>query len=237
MKQGFQWAIVGAVLLAAYPSSRLAGQVGHDPAHSPFRDIQRGTGPVFFAGHLSGDRGRADAGPGNALGIGMRYELSLGRATLVQFTTAYLKGDRFIRNPAVSDTVARKREGPFDTDILLTEVGLQLRLTGGKTWHGLAPYLGTGLGLAFDTRSPGDTTLSGYHFGTKLTVSGATGVRWYASRKVSVHLDARALFWRLKYPVSFHSAAADGSRVIPITDPLTEWTGHPWVSLGVGWIF
>jgi len=226
-----------AVFLTAQPPNRLAAQVGHDPAHSPFRDIQRGAGPVFFVGHLSGDRGRADAGPGNGLGAGIRYELGLGRATLSQFTVAYLKADRFIRNPAVDDTSARSRTGPFDTDILLTEVALQLRLTGGKTWHGFSPYLGTGLGMAFDLHSPGDTTGSRYEFGTKFTVSAASGVRWYATRKVIVHLDARALFWKLKYPVSFRSTAPDGSRVIQLTDPLSEWTGHPWLSLGIGWIF
>jgi hypothetical protein len=215
----------------------LSAQVGHDPATSPYRDIQRGVGPVFFAGHLSGDRGRGDAGPGNALGIGARYELPLGRATVAQLTVAYLKGDRFIRNPFVSDTAATRRTGPVDTDLLFTEFALQLRLTGGKTWHGLAPYFGGGIGLAFDTHSPGDTTDSGYQFGTKLTFSGATGVRWHVARKMTVHLDGRMVFWRLKYPLSFHSLGPDGSRVVSIAQPLTEWTSHPWVSLGIGWIF
>ena len=226
-----------AVFLAVYPANRLTAQVGHDPAHSPYRDIQRGVGPVFFAGHLSGDRGRADAGPSNALGIGARYELPLGRATLAQFTVAYLKGDRFIVNSALSDTAQGRRTGPVDTDILFTEFALQLRLTGGKTWHGFAPYVGGGIGLAFDARSPGDTTDSGYQFGTKLTFSGATGVRWHATRKVTVQLDGRAVFWRLRYPLSFHQLGPDGARVISIDHPLTEWTTHPWVSLGIGWIF
>ena len=226
-----------AVLLTAYPANRLTAQVGHDPATSPYRDIQRGVGPVFFAGHLSGDRGRADAGPGSALGIGARYELPLGRATVAQLTVAYLKGDRFIRNPFVSDTAPTRRTGPVDTDLLFTEFALQLRLTGGKTWHGLAPYFGGGIGLAFDTRSPGDTTDSGYQFGTKLTFSGATGVRWHVARKVTVHVDGRMVFWRLKYPLSFHSLGPDGNRVVSILQPLTEWTTHPWVSLGIGWIF
>jgi hypothetical protein len=52
-----------------------------------------------------------------------------------------------------------------------------------------------------------------------------------------VQLDARAMFWRLKYPPSFHATAPDGSRVIPIEEPLTDWTMHPWVTLGIGWIF
>ena len=232
-----QVAVMGVVLLTAYPTNRLTAQVGHDPAQSPFRDIQRGAGPVVFAGHLGGDRGRAGVGPSNALGFGLRYELALGRSTVAQFTAAYLKGDRFIVNPAVDSTSPNRRIGPVDTDILFTEVALQLRLTGGKTWHGFAPYLGTGLGMAFDLRSPGDATSSGYQFGTKFMLGGSAGVRWHATRKMAVHLDARAVLWRLRYPVSFHSAAPDGSRVVPITEPLTDWTLHPWVSLGIGWIF
>ena len=226
-----------AMLLSNIPTVQLSAQVGHDPAHSPYWDVQRGVGPVFFAGHLSGDRGRADAGPSNALGFGARYELPLGRSTLVQFTAAYLKGDRFIRNPTLADTARDKRYGPVDSDLLFTEFALQLRLTGGKAWHGLAPYFGSGIGLTLDLRSPGDTTDSGYKFGTKLTFSAATGVRWHVTRKINVQLDARSVFWRLKYPLSFHSLGPDGTRVIPIEKPLTEWTTHPWVSLGFGWIF
>src|SRR5712671_5292159 len=199
-------------LLSIVPSVHLSAQVGHDPAHSPYTDIQRGVGPVFFAGHLSGDRGRADAGPSNALGFGARYELALGRSTLVQFTAAYLKVDRFIRNPTLPDTARAKRYGPVDSDLLFTEFALQLRLTGGKTWHGLAPYFGGGMGLMFDTRSPGDTTDSGYKFGTKLTFSVATGMRWHITRKINVQVDARSVFWRLKYPLSFHSLGPDGTR-------------------------
>lgn len=225
------------LVLSIIPSVHLSAQVGHDPAHSPFRDIRAGAGPVFFAGHLSGDRGRGDAGPANGLGIGVRYELAMGRATLVQFSAAYLKADRFIRDPSVADSAPTRRTGPFDTEILLTEVALQLRLTGGKTWHGFAPYLGTGLGMAFPLSAPGDTTGSSYKFGTKFTISAATGLRWHASRKLTVHLDTRMLFWRLTYPISFHDLSSDGGRIVPILDPLHEWTAHPWVSLGVGWNF
>jgi len=215
----------------------LPAQIGHDPSHSPFRDIQTGAGPVFFAGHLSGDRGRGDAGPANGLGIGVRYELAMGRSTVMQFSGAYLKADRFIRDPSVPDSAPTRRTGPFDTEILLTEVALQLRLTGGKTWHGFAPYIGTGLGLALPLSAPGDTTGSGYKFGNKLTISAATGLRWHASRKMTVHFDTRLLFWRLNYPISFHDLSTDGVRIVPVLDPLHEWTAHPWVSLGIGWNF
>lgn len=235
--QVIQVTVVGAVLLTAYPTNRLTAQVGTDPARSPYRDIIRGPGPVVFVGRLTGDRGRAGVGPGDALSIGLRYELSLSRAMVLQFSTALLKGDRFIVNPAADSASPNRRTGPVDTDLLLTEMGLQLRLTGAKTWHGLAPYLGAGIGLAFDARSPGDTTRSGYKFGTKATMAGIAGVRWHPARRITVHADAHALFWRLRYPVSFQTPAGDGTRVVPLSEGRTDWTLHPWISLGVGWTF
>jgi len=225
------------VLLGVWAPWRALPAQGHDPAHSPYRDIARGTGVIFFAGHLSGGRGKADAGPSNALTAGLRYEMPLGRSIVSQLTAAYLKGDRFIVNPAADSTSPNRRTGPADAGLLFTELALQLRLTGGKTWHGVSPYLGGGMGLAFDLHSPGDTTKSEYRFGTKVTFTASTGLRWYPARKMVVQLDGRVAWWRLKYPSSFRDPAPDGSRVISLTQPLTDWTRHPWVSLGIGWIF
>jgi len=227
------------VLLSIVPSFHLSAQVGHDPAHSPYRDILLHPGPVVFVGHLGADRGVAGAGTSNALTFGARYEIPAGKTLHFQFTGAYLHGDRFIINPGADSASPARKTGPFTSDLALVEVGMQLRLTGGKTWRGFAPYVGTGLGLIFDVNSPGDTTGSGYQFGTKLTLALATGVRWYPARHLMINADVRAQLWRLKYPISFHDAtqASDGSRVIPLTQPLNDWTLHPWVSLGIGWIF
>jgi len=235
-------AIVGAsvFLLAVGPSGRPAvGQVGHDPARSPFHDIRLHPGPVIFVGHLGADRGVAGAGTSNAMTFGLRYEIPAGKTLHFQFTGAYLHGDRFIINPRADSATPGRKTGPFTSDLAFVEIGMQLRLTGGKTWHGFAPYLGTGLGLVFDVNSPGDTTISGYRFGTKLTPAFATGVRWYPARRVMINADVRAQLWRLKYPISFHDStqASDGSRVLPLTQPLNDWTLHPWISLGIGWIF
>ena len=212
-----------------------AAQVGHDPGNSPYRDVPLHPGPMFFVGHLSGDRGLAGSGMSNARTFGFRYELPAGRALIFQFTGVYLKGDRFVLNPFVDSTSALRKTGPFESDLALAEIGMQLRLSGGKSWHGLAPYLGTGLGLLFDVKEPRDT--SGYRFGTKLTPALSSGVRWYPARHLQVNFDARIQAWRLKYPVAYHLQAADGSRIVPIDRTLQDWTLHPWISVGVGWIF
>jgi len=228
-----------AALLTAQPPNRLTAQVGHDPAQSPYRDILLHAGPVFFFGHLGGNRGVAPAGTSNAQTFGARYEIPAGKSLHFQFTGAYLHGDRFIINPRADSSSPARTTGPFTSDLALAEIGMQLRLTGGKTWHGFAPYAGTALGMLFDVNSPGDTTGSGYRFGSKLTIAFATGVRWYPARRVMINGDLRAQFWRLKYPFSFHDStkASDGSRVLPLSQPLKDWTTHPWICLGIGWIF
>lgn len=226
-----------AVLFSTIPPFPLAAQVGQDPLRSPFRDVLLRPGPAFFMGYLSNDRGRAGAGPSNALTLGARYEMPAGRSLLLQFTAAYLRADRFIINPYVDSTAPARRTGPHRSDILLTDVGIQLRLTGAKTWHGLAPYAGVGLGFVFDVNSPGDTTASGYALGTKLTFGGSTGVRWYPSQRMRVNVDLRGQMWRLRYPTDFRSEAPDGSRVVSLTEALTDWTLHPWISIGLGWTF
>lgn len=231
-----RWIILGMVL-SNIPTVHLSAQVGYDPATSPYHDILLHPGPVVFVGHLSADRGRAGAGTSNALTFGARYEIPAGRSMLFQFTTAYLHGDRFILDPRANSNSPARRTGPVNSDLALAEVGLQLRLTGGKTWRGFAPYVGTALGLMFDVNSPGDTTRSGYSFGTKLSLAFATGIRWYPTRRVMINGDVRAHLWRLKYPLSFHNPAPDGSTIVPLSGALTDWTLHPWVSLGVGWTF
>jgi len=225
------------ISLSIIPSFRICAQVGHDPAHSPYQDIILRSTPILFFGHLSADRGRAGVGLSNARTFGARYEIPAGRSLLFQFTAAYLEGDRFVVDPRADSTSPQRRTGPVPAAIAITDVGILLRLTGGKTWRGIAPYAGVGVGLAYDVRSGRDTTRSGYTFGTKFVLNGATGVRWYPTRRVMIDADLRAQFWRLRYPVAFHTPAPDGSRVVPLSQPLTDWTLHPWISLGVGWIF
>lgn len=227
------------LVLAVGPSGRPAvGQVGHDAGTSPYRDVTLLPALGLYAGHLSGDRGRVDAGPSNANTIGLRYELPSGRSMLFQFNVAYLMGDRFIINPFADSSSAERKTGPFETNLILTEIALHLRLTGNKSWHRIGPYAGLGLGVTFDVHSPGDTTKSGYKFGTKVGLTTAGGIRWYATRHLFLNPEARLEFWKLKYPSSFHAQLSpDGSRVVPITQSLSDWTTHPWFSLGLGWTF
>src|SRR6266498_727272 len=48
----------------------------------------------------------------------------------------------------------------------------------------------------------------------------------------------RLVFWKLRYPIKYKTPLSpDGTTVLPLFAKETDWTIHPWVSLGVGWTF
>jgi len=230
------WRAIGSlVLLSVGPTVRLSvGQVGHEPGQSPYHDIRRGGVGVITFGYLGGSRGGPGVGISDGPTGGLRYEVAFGNALGASLGIAYAQTTRFVVDPT-KDSLSR-RSGSFDTDVVLADVALQLALTGRKTWHGFAPYVGGAFGVALGGGSPPDP--SGYDFGTKLTVAPGAGLRWYPARRVSVRTDFRLVLWRLNYPLGYKQPSTiDGSRVLPLDAPLTEWTAHPWITIGLGWTF
>jgi hypothetical protein len=131
-----------------------------------------------------------------------------------------------------ADSTPPLRTGPFGNDILMLDLGLQLRLTGQKSYRRLAPYLGAAIGLAFELSGPTDP--GGYTFGTRFTIAPGAGVRIYPGRRLSMAVDFRLLFWTLSYPPSYQSGSPP--LVLPGGDT-SDWTTHPWTSVGVAWSF
>src|SRR2546425_8196263 len=129
----------------------VSAQVGHEPAHSPYHDIRGGGVLVFTFGYLGGSRGGVGVGPSDGKTGGIRYEVPFG-AVGASLGLAYARMDRFVVDP-FTDTTSRKT-GPFTDDVVLLDAGLQLILTGRKTWRGVAPDAGGGPGGAVRRTSP-----------------------------------------------------------------------------------
>jgi len=219
-----------AAVLAIILGAPAAAQVGHDPEHSPFRDIRKGSALSFGLGWFAGDAGTLEIGPTGGPTATGRFELSLGGPTMVTIGASVARLERTVLDP-FPDTLP-PRSGPFDTEILMFDLGLQLRLTGQKSYHRVAPYLGAAMGLAFDLSGPSDP--GGYTFGTKFTIAPGGGIRVYPGRHLSLTADFRLLFWRLNYPLGYQAGAT------PLLDPgasTTDWTTHPWTTVGVAWTF
>jgi len=224
-----------AWLGCAATAGALSAQVGYDPAHSPYRDIPGGGVAVVSAGYLGGSRGSVGVGLSNGATGGLRYEVSFG-AVGASLGLAYGLTTRFVWIVDPTQAVPARRIGPVDNRVLLADAGLQLVLTGRKTWHGFAPFVGAAIGLAASSGVPRDT--SGYDFGTKITLAPNVGLRWYPARAISVRGDFRLVLWKLSYPLLYKVPNnIDGTSVLPSGAALSEWTAHPWGTIGVGWTF
>jgi hypothetical protein len=188
----------------------------------------------FRTGYLSGDRGRVPVSQSNGSTFTGGWEITVMGPMTFQASVTYALTDRFVMDPFQDDSV--RRLGPFKDDMLLIEVGMRFNLTGRKTWHNLAPYIMAGTGMAVSEGSPPDS--SGYSFGKKATFTWGGGVRLYATRRLNLAFEGRAVMWRLRYPPDFRRVSSpDGIPILGPDDPDKDWTVHPMLSFGVGWAF
>jgi hypothetical protein len=228
-----------ALALSALLTSGLSGQVGHPPQSSPYRDIRKGHSFTAMAGYFSGDGGEFGIGPHGGAVIGARYDIRTASAIQLGIGVAHGSLDRFIVNPFV--TLANRRSGPVSQSVTFAEINLQLNLTGGKSWHHIAPFVGAGAGIALASSTPADT--SRYEFGRKLYLAPNLGVRLFLGDRLHLRAEARATFWKLKYPTTFQQEPVEEpgtlenpNAVIPGTK-LNEWTASSWLQAGFGYSF
>ena len=221
--------ILAALAATARPPDRLTAQAGHDPAHSPYRDIRRGITLRFTAGYFGGSRGPDSTPVGATKGptAGVRLELQASSMLTVAAGVSYANTTAFYKTAL--DSVP-KTIGPNNNDIVLTDFGVLLSLSGGKTWHGFQPFAGATLGLAFGSAIAADK--SGYQFGTKFTYAPELGVRWYPARRLSAELGGRLLVYHLSFPTTYRY------HILPSPlSPLSATTIHPWATFGLAWTF
>jgi len=114
--------------------------------------------------------------------------------------------------------------------------GVDTILMGRKTWHGFSPFLGTTVGVGFETGLGTDP--SGYQFGTKVLLAPHIGFKWYPLQAFAVKIEGRTYFWRLSYPTTFGlSPGGTITTVLPAGSTFNEWTAHPALLVSLGYTF
>jgi hypothetical protein len=231
------WVLVLALAAVAAPAA--TAQVGHPPGHSPYREIRKGHSLTFLFGHLGGEGGRFGIAPHSGNSYGIRYDLRAGSAVQLGLGFARADLERLIVDPFV--TPANRTSGPVDQTVSFAEVNVLLNLTGGKTWNHLAPFVGGTVGLTFPSGTPQDT--SGFKFGKRFYLAPSIGTRIFLSPSLHIRAEARATFWKIKYPNSFEDEPVedpgtedDPHAVIP-DGRVSEWTATPWLQIGLGYNF
>jgi hypothetical protein len=191
------------LLAAALHASAVAAQ----RIDSPYRfiDTSQSLGP--FVGYVRTDPGSQDLGPRSAAAFGIRYDIRLNGPLAVEAQVAYLPTTRTVHDTVFAGTTRRKL-GTSNMGILLGELDFRFSLTGTRTWHGLAPFLVFGGGVALDTHksSAVDLTVPAdarYRFGTTFAGVLGAGTELYLTPRIGIRGDARAALWKLNTPSAF----------------------------------
>jgi hypothetical protein len=167
--------------------------------------------------------------------FGLRYDIRTASAIQMGLVLARGNLERLIVNPFV--TVANRVSGPVDQKVSFVELDLQLNLTGGKTWHRLAPFVGVGGGLTLPSGTPADT--SEFELGKKIYFAPHAGFRFFLTDRLHLRTDARVIFWKVKYPASFTRAPPEEPEAPPVISDgrVSEWTTTSWLQAGLGFSF
>ncbi|MEO7985497.1 MAG: hypothetical protein ABI766_03110 [Gemmatimonadales bacterium] len=229
--------LVALTLCAA--ATPVAAQVGHAPGSSPFRDIYKGHSVTAMFGHLGGDGGRFGIAPHSGNSYGIRYDIRAGSTIQMGLGFARAHLDRLIVDPFVA--LADRVSGPVEQTVTFAEANLQFNLTGGKSWHRLAPFMAASVGLTFPSGTAADT--SGFKLGKKLYLAPTIGTRIFVTHRLHLRAEGRLMFWKLKYPSSFQQepplepGTVDSPNAVISDGRVSEWSATPWLQVGLGYSF
>jgi hypothetical protein len=221
------------VLSTALALAPVAGwaQTGHPPGNSPYRDILPGKTLTLFGGYMFGTGGSLGIAPHDGSFGGIRFDIRVSSPLSLALSFQY--GGMQRNYVDLASTTADYLKGPIAQDVFMGEMGLQFNVTGKKSWHRLAPFMGFTLGLASANRSSVDH--SGYTFGTRFEMSPQWGTRIALSNRLILRAEMRWIFWGVSYP-STYRVPLPGYPVV-VTTEVSKWTSNTALSLGVGFGF
>lgn len=212
-----------------------SAQVGYRPESSPYRDLRAKRVLSLAGGYLSGSSGAAEVGPGSGPFAGARFDLHVGGPAGVTFGASMAKLERIIIDPALGPD--NRTLDTTSQSVVLLDAGIDLLLTGEKTWHGMIPYFGGGLGMALGGGVNADS--SGFSFSTHFTTGPRLGVWLHPSDRITFRIEGRDILWRLKYPDGFFSAPEKAPTESPVLDANvmkdTQWVHHLTLTITLGY--
>ena len=138
--------------------------------------------------------------------------------------------------------LANRTTGPVEQTVSFAEVNLQFNLTGGKSWHRLAPFVGAAVGLTFPSGTPAghqrvqvrpEDSTSRPTSGTRIFLTDRLHLR---ARGPGDVLEAQVPD-RLPEEPAHEPGTPDNSNAVITDGRGREWTATPWLQVGLGYSF
>lgn len=223
------------LLLAAATASLPAAagaQVGYLPRKSPYRDLEHRQELTFFGGQYNARKDPARVAPQDGAMAGIHYELRMTGPAYFTVNTAMVRTDRRVIDP--SQLLATRFLGTKTVNLVLTDIGFALNLTGYKSWHGLVPSLGGGLGIgaAFDKPDTGF-----YKFGYPFLLTLRPAIKFAPRGRWQGRIEAGNYFYRIRYPDSYFTKSTADPTVLNPNAGRNVWTRNVGFTAGLTYSF
>lgn len=219
---------LGLVVMSGLTPALTSAQVGHLPANSPFEDVKVGQNLSIMGGWMSMKRDPANVAPASSLAAALRYDIAIGGPASLYARYVVAPSDRSVLVPTNPRATRVLRTSGVTTHQL--DAGLDLALTGKKTWHRLVPSINGGAGVVSDFAAI-DT--GSYQFGTKFSFSYGLGLRFLPRKGPMIRVDLTNFTWQYDYPDRYFVRASDTTSVLTDTRNRSSWRGARTVTVGV----
>jgi hypothetical protein len=218
--------------LLCFGVAPLAAQVGSEPDKSPYQDFTYKQDFSVFGGYFTGNKGAAGVGPQSAPVIGVRYGLHVGGPAELSVRIMRASSDRDVIDP--TKIGAARDLGTMSDPIWIGDVGINLALTGQKSFHHIVPLFGFGVGAS---KSGSAQDIGTYSFGTGFAIHFGGGLKFVTHGPFAARLDVSDYFWQLSYPGTYFLAPTGGTSVLPQGQAQNEWKQNGVITLGISYIF
>ena len=217
--------------LALLVASPLLAQVGHEPASSPYRDLEYRQELTPYYGYAAAKVDAAGITPQSSAIAGLHYELYLGGPVSLTSDLSSMFSDRTVLDP--TKPRAQRVVGTETATVYGLDLGMALGLTGRKSWHRLAPLVRAGVGVV--TSGAADDT-TGLKFGTPFAFTFGAGVKFVPGGRLQLRADVGERLFKQKYPDAYYRTTSDNTAVL--TDSKRSyWTNHGLLTFGVSYLF
>jgi hypothetical protein len=184
--------------MALAVASPLGAQVGVPPERSPYRDIEYRMAVTFESGAFIGGGDPVGVAPKSGTYFGARYDYSIGSLIGVAGRLGIAPTKRNLIDPT-QDEGSRIISEESST-LIMGNAALTLGLTGGRSFHNIAPYLQVGLGMTTDLELADS---HGYDLGPRFMFVAGGGLRWLLGSGWQVRADATVHIFNVTYPASY----------------------------------
>ncbi len=220
-------ALLAATTMLALPVAASA-QVGHLPQASPYEDLKPGQNISVSAGWLAVRRDPANVAPKAGAFGSVRYDVAIGGPAAFYVRYAIAPSERRLLLP--TNPLATRVFATPKVTTHIADLGLDVALTGKKTWHRLSPSLTGGVGLVSDFASA-DT--GAYKFGSKFAFTYGFAMRYFTRSGMALRVDLTNFTWQYQYPDRYFIKASDSTAVLSDTRKRSAYRGNWGASAGV----